>query len=776
VARAPVPGFDYADLAQAQTWIEVPLDVARGIGSLRVWLDLDGPRVAAATADLRLVNIQARLAPDLPELALANLRGRLAWNNRGGRTQITAQALGFTTAEGLTLAPMSVSFIRTATGDGGGRSELRLERLDLAPVVELAEYLPLDAPLRGKLARSSPSGMVDDALFSWAGEWNADRPYTARARFSGLTLKPDGIFPGFRGISGQFDANQAGGTVSLSARDGHVELPHVFSKEVMLDYLTAKAHWKFQEGHTLVTLESVAFTNEHLAGNVYGWYRTGPEGSPGSVDLAGSLVRADARQMWRYIPVIAPVTQAWLKRALLAGESRDVSFRLRGALKNFPFENEKTGFFEVKARVTGVTLNYADGWPPLTNIAGEMIFRGRRMEIRPQAGSILGLRLSNVLVSIPEIGKDNEHLLVTGVAEGPTAEFLRFVESSPVSDQIDRFTADMKASGDARLDLELDLPLQRADDSVISGVLAMRDNQVTVDPRLPPLGGFGARIAFTRKSVSVKDGRAQLAGNPVSFEASNQKDGGMVLNVAGTLDAGTLRSVSNHPALQFLEGQTEWRGNIGVRDRMASLRLDSNLVGIGSTLPAPFAKAAGASLPLRLELRERPWRQRLLAIDLGKVASARLLLDSADPGGIARGMVSLGAVASLPAADGLWVNGSLNVVDVDNWRPIFAGSPGGKPIELAGSDLKIGILNANRRRFHDLRVNATRKDSAWQVALAGAKSQVNCRGVGRRGPPVCAPDPAHAAAADHLPWGRGAGQLFQRAPALGRSGRRKFHL
>jgi uncharacterized protein (TIGR02099 family) len=710
--------FGYADLAQAQTWIAVPLDVARGLGSLSVWMDLEGPRVAVATADVRLSNVQARLAPDLPELALANLRGRLAWNSRGERTQITAQALGFTTAEGLTLAPMQLSFTRIAAGDGG-RSELRLEKLDLAPVVELAEYLPLDASLRGRLARSSLSGMVDEALISWEGEWNAGRPYRARARFSGLTLRPDGIFPGFRGISGQFDANEAGGAVSLSARDAHVELPRVFSEGITVDFLAAEADWKFQQGHTLVTLKSVAFTNEHLAGNVYGWYRTDPEGGRGSADLAGSVVRIDARQVWRYIPVFAPVTQAWLKRALLGGESRDVHFRLQGPLKDFPFENQKTGLFEVKTRVTGVTLDYADGWPPLTNAVAEVVFRGRRVEARPKAGSILGLQLTNVVASIPELGKRNEHLMVEGAAEGPTAEFLRFVESSPVLRYIDRFTEDMKASGDARLDLELDLPLRRMADSAISGVLALRDNQVTVDPRLPPLEGFGAHIAFTRKSVSVKDGRARLAGNPISFEASNQKDGGLVLNVAGTLDAGRLRSVSSLPALQFLEGQTEWRGSIGLRDKMASLRFDSSLVGIVSTLPAPFAKAAGTSLPLRLDLRERAARQHLLAIELGKVASARLLLDSADPDGIRRGMVRLGAAASLPAADGLWVNGSLDVVDVDSWRPVFAGGLGGTPIDLAGADLQIGILDSNRRRFHDLKVNATRQDTTWQVVLSG---------------------------------------------------------
>jgi uncharacterized protein (TIGR02099 family) len=341
------------------------------------------------------------------------------------------------------------------------------------------------------------------------------------------------------------------------------------------------------------------------------------------------------------------------------------------------------------------------------------------MEVRPQAGSLLGLRLSNVAASIPELGKHDEHLLVKGAAEGPTAEFLRFVESSPVLRYTNGFTENMKASGDSRLDLELDLPLRQIADSVISGTLEVRDNQVTVDPRLPPLEGFGAHIAFTRKSVNVTDGRAGLAGNPISFEASNQKDGGMVLNVAGTLDASRLRGVSSHPALQFVEGRTEWRGNIGVRDKLASLRLDSNLVGIVSTLPAPFAKAAGTNLPLRLELRERPGHQRLLAIDLGKVASARVLLDSADPDGIKRGMVSLGATASLPVADGLWVNGTLDVVDVDSWRPIFAGGPGGTAIDLAGADLQIGILDANRRRFHELRVNATRQNSAWQAALSG---------------------------------------------------------
>ena len=293
-----------------------------------------------------------------------------------------------------------------------------------------------------------------------------------------------------------------------------------------------------------------------------------------------------------------------------------------------------------------------------------------------------------------------------------------------------------------------------------------------MDPRLPPLEGFGARIAFTRKSVSVTDGRARLAGNPLSFEVSNQKDGGLGVNVAGTLDVSQLRKLSKHSALQFVEGQTEWRGNIVIRDKIATLKVDSNLVGIGSTLPAPFAKAAGASLPLRLEVRERPGRQRVLAVDLGTVASARLLLDSADSDGVRRGMVSLGAVASLPATDGLWVNGNLDVVDVDAWRPIFAAAAGETSIDVAGADLKIAILDVNRRRFHDLSVNATRTERGMAGRAFRARNRRSIvMGICKRRPSVRVPAAVHASAANHHPRGRCAGQLFGRALAVDRSGR-----
>jgi len=710
--------IDYADLALAQEWIPVPFELTSGLGSLRLWLELNGTRLGAATADVRLVDVQVRLAPDLPGLSLSEVQGRMGWKQRGERTEISATSFGFTAAGGLKLAPTQFSYAQSGPAGGARRSELSLSGLDLAAVVQLAEFLPFDAVLRGRLARTAPTGTIEDASFSWDGDWGARQRYAANARFAGMSAHADGVLPGFNGISGQVDANERGGTVSLKATNGGVELPKIFSEPLPLDFLTLNAGWTFRDGKVDIDIKNATFTNEHMAGSASGSYRSAAQG-PGSVDLSGMLIRAEARQVWRYMPVSVPAPQAWLKRSLLAGESKDTRFRLKGDLKDFPFAGDKGGVFEVVTKASGVTLDYVDGWPPITGISGEVRFRGDRMDVRGQSGTVLGMQLSGIQASIADLGKHEEHLLVKGVAQGATSGFLRYVASTPVAGHFGGFGERIKAAGDARLDLELDLPLHQIKASAVKGELTLQDNRVTLDARLPPFERFGARIAFTEHSFNVWDGRALLLGEPLSFEAANEADGGVTARIAGTLNVDRARVVSKHPVLAYLDGQAPWRGTIGVRNKIVSIRLDSNLVGLKSTLPPPFAKTATASVPLSVELLERPAGQGELTVNVDKVASAQLLLDGSVPGGVSRGAVSLGGPAALPAEDGLWIRGSLDFVDVDAWQDLLAGGSGESQLDLAGVALQVGILDVNRRRFHDLKVEATREDAGWQATLAG---------------------------------------------------------
>jgi uncharacterized protein (TIGR02099 family) len=713
----------YVNLALARLWIPAPVEIASGLGAMRLWFELDGGRLGSATADVKLVNVQARLAPGLPDLTLAEAHGRLAWTDHGERSEMSAEAFGFTTLDGLKLASTRMTYARVAPANGKLRSEVRLAGFDLAPVAQLVEFFPIDPTLRGRLRQAAPTGRIEEANFSWEGEWGTDSPYTANARFTALAVRPDGALPGIRGLSGHVEANEGGGTAALEVKSGAIELPKVFSEAVPLDFFTANAGWTRHDGTVDVEIKNASFANVHAAGSVAGSYHgpktvNGEVDGAGSIDLNGVLVRAEARDVWRYIPIAIPVTQAWLKQALLAGESRDVRFRLKGPLKEFPFPNDRNGVFEVVAKVTGATLDYAPGWPPVTALNGDAVFRGSRMEIRSKGGAIFGLRLPEVTATIPDLINHDQVLRVEGVAEGPTADFLRFVATSPVTTQINRFTQDMKATGDAKLDLVLDLPLHRTKEAKVKGTLLVQNNGVVLDPRLPPFENFGARIAFTERDFAVSDGRALMFGEPLSFAAANQADGAITANVAGTLDMEAARILWPHPMLAYFDGQTQWRGSISVRNKIATIRFDSTLDGVKSTLPAPLGKSASTSMPLRVELRERPGRQGILSINLDKVASAQLLLDGSAASGIGRGTINLGGQATLPKESGLWIRGNLDAVDLDAWQAVQSGlKHDDSPSPLAGIDLRVGSLDVSRRRFHDLRVEASRDGDNWDATL-----------------------------------------------------------
>jgi hypothetical protein len=105
---------------------------------------------------------------------------------------------------------------------------------------------------------------------------------------------------------------------------------------------------------------------------------------------------------------------------------------------------------------------------------------GVGMRINAERGRLLGARLAAVTAEIPDLEAMDEMLLVRGEASGPTGEFLRFIEQSPVSDKIDQFTKGMQATGNGSLALALDMPLRRVDATRLRGEYRFQNNQIAV--------------------------------------------------------------------------------------------------------------------------------------------------------------------------------------------------------------------------------------------------------------------------------------------------------
>lgn len=716
---------DSVDIEAWRPWIPLSIRMPKGAGALRMWTTFGENQLTDIIADVRLANVRLQLAQDLPELDLMTLAGRVGWKTSAAGIEFSTTGLGFTTAGGLTLPPTDF-FLRLNTGTvkGSARGELRANALDLEPLAMLADRLPLNAQLRKRLLELSPAGSLFDMAVRWNGEWSAPAQYVVRGRFQDLAMKGFDEVPGFSGVSGTVEGSEKAGAIHVDSTHVTLDMPRVFRGPIGFDTVAAEVAWSHATSGLELQFNHVAFSNSHLAGTASGNYRMVRDGR-GVIDLSGSLTRADARYVSHYIPlVIGQATREWLDTAFLNGQSNDVSVRVKGNLDDFPFADDKGGIFQVTAKVRDGVLDYAKGWPRIDNIAGDLVFRGKKMEVNARQGTILGAKLLKVHAEIPDLVTHYELLRINGEAEGPTAEFLSYIEKSPVLDMIDRFTEGMRAQGSGKLALKLEMPLRAHEKSKIAGTYQFLGNRLVATPELPPLEQASGRLEFTESTVRVPNATATFLGGPIVLSTAPQSGATVRINVQGRANMDTLRESAGNPWwTQHVRGAADWKGSLILRKKVADLAIETDLQGIASDLPAPFAKTTAEGVPLRVErkfISQQPDQVDRIDLSYGEVVSARLVRRlSGAAGMIRRGTIRFGGAAPEPEHDGIWVSGTLKRLELDRWLALTRSETESAPLEVRGVDVKLDELTVLNRVFHSVAVNGAVQEGGWRGTLSG---------------------------------------------------------
>ncbi|MEO7726189.1 MAG: YhdP family protein [Burkholderiales bacterium] len=727
--------LEYTDISAWRAWVPFPVSFPHGAGAVRAWAGLKNGTLAEITADVQLSQVTTRLGTDLPELDLAELKGRVGWKALDDGFEVATTRLGMST-HNYTLQPTDFLLrYHRGTAARPARGELQANTLDVEPLFALADHLPLDAALRKEFEAYAPRGSFYDVAVKWTGEWPRPQQYGVKARFVNLGLNAVGQMPGLAGVSGSVDGSERGGTLLLSTQHAVVELPLVFQDKLEFDVLTAQAGWQRKGEQYEIRFNNISFSNRDLAGSLTGAYQTAAEGR-GAIDLTGHATRADVRSVARYIPLrIGERGRQWMTTALVGGSSNDVKLRVKGNLSDFPYPEGKGGVFQVTARVVDGVLDYANGWPRIDNLEGDLTFRGRRMDIVVREGAIGGVKLARVRAEIPDLATPERVLTVTGDAEGATSEFQSFIDHSPVLDMTDRFTQTLRADGRGKLALKLTIPLANVKGTKVAGDYQFLNNRIESDDVFFPFEQVNGRLEFTETGVRVPTATMTILGGPATLTGGAQREGVMRLSLAGRANMDNFRRSSAVPLAQALRGSTDWKTTITLRKRLADIVFESNLQGIVSELPAPLSKAAAESMPVRLERTVIGPQEDRIGITLGSLLSAQLQRrkDGADSV-IERGTISLGGVAPEPERKGIWVSGSLKSLDLDQWLLLLrAGGGDAGRAQIAGIDVKFGTLDLFGRRFNELGISGSAQPGVWQTTINGRElvGEMTWRSQGR---------------------------------------------
>lgn len=734
--------FSHVDVARLRAHVDLStwgVDVRAGQGALRAWADVVNGAVAGATTDLALRDVEARLGPDLPVLAIDELQGRLAaqWSEAG--FTVSTDDLRFRTREGVDWPSGRLRVQHTAArANQGASTELSAERLELGALAALASRLPLPTQAHQRLEQLRPVGRVDGFSARWqspagaapSSGWGLET-YQARGRASGLSVagEPSGRMslsgrfplPGRPGLSGatvDFDFTQAGGRAQISVADGTVELPDVFEDpSVRVDKLAADLSWRVQGERIEAQLDNVRLSNADAEGTAQVRWHTSdvPAGStasrfPGVLDLTATLTRADATRVHRYLPLTVNAdARRYVREAVRGGSSNRVEFRVQGLVDHVPFDRPgERGEFRISAPLRHVDFDYIPAylqrtgevaWPALKGVAGELLLERASLKLSALEGGVAnapGVRLGKGQVGIEHLGHDAV-LLVNAQAQGPAHEALGFVQGSPLNAMTGQALARARTGGGAaQVGFALQVPLADPHATQVSGTVKLDGNDLQITPDAPLLGRASGTLAFSETGFSIKAAQARVYGGELRFEGGMQADakgvaqvqfrGQGMANAEGLRDAG-LGFVSR--VFQNASGSAAYTAQLGFRAGVPELLVTSNLQGLALTLPAPLNKAAEASLPLRYEnhvltVAGDSARTDRLAIQLGSslapVASVQYEreLGAGEPR-VLRGAIAVGQEAdtasSLPP-QGVVAHVQLAQLDTDAWERAFTSTTG----------------------------------------------------------------------------------------------------
>lgn len=710
--------FSHLDL---QAWRHLlpehtALDVLRGQGWARAWLDIRQGQLQGVTTDLALTQLQAR-APQSPHpIALDTVQGRLnlrPWNHG---FEVTTEGLVLQGAQAL---PWAAGRWRVAWSPALGaqpeQGEWQIDRVDLDGLLETAALVSPNRHWIAALQSRQLHGVVRDLKGQWQGRWPALDQYRVQGQVQGLSLQSlsgkaalnQPAWPGVQGLQVKFDATQDGGTAQLQMGSGSLQLPAWLEEPLVpVQELAADLSWKRERTGWQVQVAHGKLSNAELQGEVQLTWTSPTAGQTGgTLDLQSTVKRLDARQVARYLPTAVPErVRHYLRDALKQGSADNVKLRVRGNLDQFPFVQPQQGEFRVAAQLNRVTYAYVPGtgtgtavtpttadWPALTELSGDLLIERDSLQVKGAKARLAGapaLAWSGLEASIPHLA--DSVVEVRGDARGPLNEALRLMQTPGLSRLVSQVLDKSSGSGTADVKLRLSLPVSHLAQTRVSGQLVLNGNDLALMPQVPSLQRVRGSVQFSETGLVVQGVQGRLLGGEARLEGGlrwtpSAAEPPLQLRIQGYASADGLRQHRDWQAAArlwaLMEGGASYTAVMQWRQGLPDLVVTSNLQGLSLQAPAPLGKSADSTQPFRLdygltpETRTAPasrWQDQF-QVSVGTVVRAQLVRDiGGTPSRVLRGGLSLSpdaAPAVVLPSEGLGLTARFDELNLDQWSP-----------------------------------------------------------------------------------------------------------
>ena len=637
-----------------------------------------------------------------------------------------------------------------------------LDQAPLESVVAITQWLAPHVDLAGVRL----DGTARNLKFDWASGRAEGQRLRTSAKLEDVSLTPRSKDYVLGGLSARVEGSESDLTIDVQSRTARLELTQSQQEPLADVHVSSTLHvgsnrdgWK---------LETDAFVLEHqratlnLSGSLQG-------GSSEPQILAkGTLTGADIPLVVRLLGDNTAEAFGAAASRLTAGRIQNAEFALRGPVSDLPFGGRRDGFTG-SLTLRDAILSGGDLWPDANGIDAHVEWRGPQIQATIEAGRAGAFQLASAKAQWGADGQSATRL--TGHVNGRLEDAIAWVRNHPQLQQYAPDVGEIDAKGDASFDFNVSVPpeVEAPPPAVaalgtreVRGTRASRDLPAgssangmpgaptargTLQPQLmarvstfldgvtvqavsglPPLEGVTGSFVFDAGRLQRSTLTGSWLGGPVTLHVGERREKAtrvLAVQAQGTLNAHQLATLAN--ATGTVDGTTDWSGELAYLQTEGSqsprwrMRADSNLLGVVSSLPEPFAKRSTMATPVHLEVTGSNDSAQLRA-SFGDRMRTLLALKRKPAVGWAvdKGAVRFdSAVPMLPADQVVMVRGRVSQLDLPAyaiaWQRLRQDSLPTVRAQVVANEMLVGD-----RRYDEVSLQAERTSAGTNLLLDSA--------------------------------------------------------
>ena len=745
------------DLSVWKQWLNMPVDIKNGLGRASLTLDFANNSIKKIVSEVALNHLTILLKDATEPLAFQTVSGQFGFSATKDSEEFTGKHVNITMENGLDINNAEISIlIKSQKSLKNYDVKFAVDALQLEAINQLSHqltpYFNELSAFTSHLNNLAPAGLLAKTKIRWAGDANHTETYQIYSQFNGISILAYNKIPGFTNLTGEIEANQSQGKITLNTKNALVDLKQILRLPVPIDSLNGVIDWDVKGNNTVFSTKHLHIANPHIVGNVNANYdMNGVKG--GVIDLNAEFDKGNAKYAYYYYPIsLGKDTLHWLDTSILSGHADDVHLTVKGHAAEFPFVNKNhqpdasLGIFKVTAKLSDIQLDYGTGWPHIEGLGLDMLFEGTRMQLKASKGHLLNNKIINATAEIPVLDADSPMLNIVGDVQGLVTDAINFVNKSPVKKVTLGFTDELKTTGNGKLNIELKIPMLDSDNAKFKGSYQVTNGTIAADKTLglPELSRIFGKLNFTENNLQASNILTWVYGGPAQFSLNTAKDKVIHINARGRVTDFGLKQALGVNFAEKLSGSTDWASEITVKKPLVDISLRSTLLGMAVNLPAPFYKSANEQSILRLDKKALNVTTDQINIGYANLLNAKLLINQQNNiSSLDRGEISLNASAELPAQKGLSIRGSLDYLDADEWREAFknisssnnklANSSNNKSTSLVinKAELNIKALDIFDRRLNNLVVNMKPTADGWKGDIQSKEINGNMQWISK---------------------------------------------